>query len=235
MNILRGRAEMSGLSDTLTVGLVLLLLFGSACLYLYTRIQQVEAKLNLVESILLDLKMTNELKAYPPVPAPAQVKPRSREQSIGDVAHPMSHEMEEVAPSAIQPFKDAEDSDDEFAHHQLGPNRPSSRNEDEGRAVGQEEHLASGAPAPVSSVAPVAHQQTESVKQTASYESMTAKELQALAKQRNIPGTSGLRRAQLIEMLKQSDERSSSHVGIFESLAASSLAESAEEIHSLDA
>ena len=223
---------MSGLSDTLTVGLVLLLLFGSACLYLYTRIQQVEAKLNLVESILLDLKMTNELKAYPPVPAPAQVKPRSREQSIGEVAHHLSHDMEEVAPSTIQPFKDAEDDDDEFTHHQLGPNRPSSRNEDEGRAV-NEEHLASGAPAPVSSVAPVQH--SETVKQTASYESMTAKELQALAKQRNIPGTSGMRRAQLIEILKQSDERSSSHVGIFESLASSSLIESAEEIHSLDA
>jgi hypothetical protein len=218
---------MSGLSDTLTVGLVLLLLFGSACLYLYTRIQQVEAKLNLVESILLDLKMTNELKAYPPVPAPAQVKPRSREQSIGDVAHPMSHGMEEVAPSEIQPFQDADD-EEEFLNHTLGPRRPEEEHDDTG--TGHVPSLASGAPAPV---APVQH--TESVKQTASYESMTAKELQALAKQRNIPGTSGMRRAQLIEMLKQSDERTSSHVGIFESLAASALVESAEEIHSLDA
>lgn len=190
-----------------------------------------EAKLNLVESILLDLKMTNELKAYPPVPAPAQVKPRSREQSVSDVTHPISHEMEEVAPSAIQPFQDADDSDDEFAHHQLGPNRPASLNEADVDV--KEERLASGAPASVAPVAPVQH--AESVKQTPSYESMTAKELQALAKQRNIPGTSGLRRAQLIEMLKQSDERSSNHVGIFESLAASSLVESAEEIHSLDA
>ena len=221
---------MSGLSDTLTVGLVLLLLFGSACLYLYTRIQQVEAKLNLVESILLDLKMTNELKAYPPVPAPAQVKPRSREQSIGDVAHPMSHGMEEVAPSEIQPFQDADD-EEEFLNHTLGQRRPEEEHDDAG--TGPVPSLASGAPAPVASVAPAQH--TESVKQSASYESMTAKELQALAKQRNIPGTSGMRRAQLIEMLKQSDERSSNHVGIFESLAASSLAESAEEIHSLDA
>ena len=222
---------MSGLSDTLTVGLVLLLLFGSACLYLYTRIQQVEAKLNLVESILLDLKMTNELKAYPPVPAPAQVKPRSREQSIGDVAHPMSHGMEEVAPSEIQPFQDADD-EEEFLNHTLGPRRPEEEHDDAGTGgeTGPVPSLASGAPAPVT---PVQH--TESVKQTASYESMTAKELQALAKQRNIPGTSGMRRAQLIEMLKQSDERTSSHVGIFESLAASALVESAEEIHSLDA
>ena len=221
---------MSGLSDTLTVGLVLLLLFGSACLYLYTRIQQVEAKLNLVESILLDLKMTNELKAYPPVPAPAQAKPRSREQSIDDMA-PQRQEMEEVAPSAIQPFQDADD-DDEFLNHTLGPRRPEEEHDDAGMGgdTGPVPSLASGAPAPA---VPVQH--TESVKQTASYESMTAKELQALAKQRNIPGTSGMRRAQLIEILKQSDERTSTHVGIFESLAASALVESAEEIHSLDA
>ena len=228
---------MSGLSDTLTVSLVLLLLFGSACLYLYTRIQQVEAKLNLVESILLDLKMTNELKSYPPVPAPAQTRPRSREQSIGEMApQSMRHEMEEVAPSAIQPFTDADD-DDEFTGHTLSASHHEENDVDAGGNTGVETghgaSLASGAPAPVSSLAPVQH--SETVKQTASYESMTAKELQALAKQRNIPGTSGMRRAQLIEILKQSDERSSSHVGIFESLASSSLAESAEEIHSLDA
>lgn len=224
---------MSGLSDTLTVSLVLLLLFGSACLYLYTRIQQVEAKLNLVESILLDLKMTNELKSYPPVPAPAQTRPRSREQSIGEMApQSMRHEMEEVAPSAIQPFTDADD-DDEFTGHTLSARRPEENDADADVETSQSASLASGSPAPVSSLAPVQH--SETVKQTASYESMTAKELQALAKQRNIPGTSGMRRAQLIEILKQSDERSSSHVGIFESLASSSLIESAEEIHSLDA
>ena len=52
---------MNNISDTLTIGLVLVLLFGSIALYLYTRIQQSEQKINLLESILLDLKMSNEI------------------------------------------------------------------------------------------------------------------------------------------------------------------------------
>ena len=63
---------MAGLNDTLTLGLILVLLFGAASLYLYTRIQQCEQKLNLVESILLDIKMSAELQAYPEPPAPQQ-------------------------------------------------------------------------------------------------------------------------------------------------------------------
>ena len=60
---------MTTLSDTLTISLVLLLLFGSIALYLYTRIQQAEQKLSLLESILLDLKMSSEVKSYAELPA----------------------------------------------------------------------------------------------------------------------------------------------------------------------
>lgn len=57
------------LSDTLTIGLVLILLIGSIALYLYTRIQQSEQKISLLESILLDLKMSSEVSAYSELPA----------------------------------------------------------------------------------------------------------------------------------------------------------------------
>jgi hypothetical protein len=60
---------MTSLSDTLTVGLVLVLLFGSIALYLYTRLQQAEQKISLLESILLDLKMSAEIKSYSELPA----------------------------------------------------------------------------------------------------------------------------------------------------------------------
>jgi hypothetical protein len=60
---------MTSLSDTLTIGLVLVLLFGSIALYLYTCIQQSEQKISLLESILLDLKMSNEVKSYTELPA----------------------------------------------------------------------------------------------------------------------------------------------------------------------
>ena len=51
---------MNGLSDALTVGLVLALIFGALVFYLYTRIGQVEKRVSLTENILLDLKMATE-------------------------------------------------------------------------------------------------------------------------------------------------------------------------------
>ena len=60
---------MNYFSDTLTISLVLVLLLGSIALYLYTRIQQSEQKVSLLESILLDLKMSNEIKEYTELPA----------------------------------------------------------------------------------------------------------------------------------------------------------------------
>ena len=51
---------MNGLSDSLTVGLVLTLIFGALVFYLYTRIGQVEKRVSLTENILLDLKMATE-------------------------------------------------------------------------------------------------------------------------------------------------------------------------------
>ena len=60
---------MTTLTDTLTVALVLVLLIGSIALYLYTRIQQAEQKISLLESILLDLKMSSEVNSYSELPA----------------------------------------------------------------------------------------------------------------------------------------------------------------------
>ena len=57
---------IAGLSESLTLTLVLLLVFGSACLYLYTRISQTEQKISLIESILLDLKMASDLRHVQP-------------------------------------------------------------------------------------------------------------------------------------------------------------------------
>jgi hypothetical protein len=51
---------MNGLSDTLTIGLVLALVFGALFFYLYSRIGQAEKRVSLTENILLDLKMATE-------------------------------------------------------------------------------------------------------------------------------------------------------------------------------
>jgi hypothetical protein len=51
---------MNTLSDALTIGMVLTLVFGALCFYLYSRITQMEKRIGLTENILLDLKMATE-------------------------------------------------------------------------------------------------------------------------------------------------------------------------------
>lgn len=87
---------MNGLSDSLTVGLVLALIFGALVFYLYTRIGQIEKRVSLTENILLDLKMATENTLM------AMAPPSS-------VPHHIYHEVERVEPiSAPQPLEKEE-------------------------------------------------------------------------------------------------------------------------------
>jgi hypothetical protein len=49
---------MNGLSDSLTIGIVITLVFGALFFYLYSRLAQNEKRVSLIENILLDLKMS---------------------------------------------------------------------------------------------------------------------------------------------------------------------------------
>jgi len=51
-------------SDILMIGLVFFLLVGAVSLYLYMYVQQVDLKVSLLESILLDMKVSNEIKGF---------------------------------------------------------------------------------------------------------------------------------------------------------------------------
>ena len=46
------------------IGLVFFLLVGAISLYLYMYVQQVDLKVSLLESILLDMKVSNEIKGF---------------------------------------------------------------------------------------------------------------------------------------------------------------------------
>ena len=89
---------MNGLSDSLTVGLVLALIFGALVFYLYTRIGQLEKRVSLTENILLDLKMATEntimamgAPSYQPVETVERVEAISAPEPMG------KEEVEEVA------------------------------------------------------------------------------------------------------------------------------------------
>jgi len=62
------------MSETLFLAAVLLLLIGAMGLYFYSRIMYVDRKLNYIESILIDLRMKQEMERRTPPFAPMPVK-----------------------------------------------------------------------------------------------------------------------------------------------------------------
>lgn len=193
---------MNYFSDALTVGLVLVLLFGSIALYLYTRIQQTEQKNSLLESILLDLKMNAEMKSYSELPADAEVdtftvssstakeeyKPFEESFSI-ETEHHENAELEEVIVDTIE--------------------------EVDYKSVIQD------------AVKEVI--EFEKTEEESTYDLMTLKELQSLAKTRGISGSSSMKKNALIEALKTSDRVSTIKPGLLPS-SSSSMVDQSESL-----
>jgi hypothetical protein len=171
--------RMTALSDTLTIGLVLVLLFGSIALYLYTRIQQAEQKISLLESILLDLKMSGEIKSYSELPAPVLSEAHSeRSQEIQEY-EPFEEEIEEGV---------------------------IARNPSPASSVSSEEQEVEFYKSVVNDVAKEEIEIIPTDKLSVNYESMTIKELQGLAKQRGITNATTMKKGQLVQVLKTSDK-----------------------------
>jgi hypothetical protein len=193
---------MTSLSDTLTVGLVLVLLFGSIALYLYTRIQQAEQKLSLLESILLDLKMSSEIKSYSELPA----------SNVDDVHATHSS-------TQYQPFNEEEldnyEEEDVYPGAVLGgsssPKKGSPANSVSGsiNEVTDFNEVTDYKSIIAEAVNSDADVKDSDAKVSVNYESMTLKELQTLAKSRGISGAGSMKKNAIIEALKTSDRSSS--------------------------
>jgi len=165
---------MNYVCDTLTIGLVLVLLFGSIALYLYTRIQQSEQKINLLESILLDLKMSNEIKSYTELPADEHVESYVSLDNLETISNNVS----------IKETTDIElNMNEDITYETFDESVQLIEEVDQ---VGQVDQVESEVEAKVN------------------YESMSLKELQALAKSRGITGVTSKKSA-LIDALKAAD------------------------------
>ena len=94
-------------SDLLMIGLVFFLLVGAVSLYLYMYVQQVDLKVNLLESILLDMKVSNEIKGFD-VPADNHAPYMPFKDDTADV---VDAEESIVVPvvEELKPFIDEED------------------------------------------------------------------------------------------------------------------------------
>jgi hypothetical protein len=200
---------MTYLSDTLTVGLVLVLLFGSIALYLYTRIQQSEQKISLLESILLDLKMSSEVRSYSELPA-------VEEQSSAPVP--------ESRPASYEPFKE---DDEEVSSLPLSSEPSTNVLGDSSITLTVLEEEPNEVEEYKNVVADVVNHESSSESKLTNYENMTLKELQSLAKSRGITGASTMKKGSLVEALKTSDRSSAVKPG---SLSSSSFLESSASV-----
>lgn len=178
---------MNYFSDALTIGLVLVLLFGSIALYLYTRIQQTEQKSSLLESILLDLKMNAEMKSYSELPADQE------EPFVASSVSSTSHVKEEYTPFE-DPLSTIQEHQEE--QHEVAI--------DVTEEVVDYKSAIQDAVKEVSDVADTTIV-FEKMEEESGYELMTLKELQSLAKSRGISGSSGMKKNALIDALKVSD------------------------------
>lgn len=179
---------MSYLSDTLTIGVLLVLLFGSISLYLYTRIQQAEQKIHLLESILLDLKMSAEIKSYTELPA---------DDSNDSIVHNFQPTtvndsyvaLDDVEESSITEYTSLDDSVEPVGEHTVITLDETP--EEVSTETSVDTSAENGA--------------TNSTAPSVLYDSMTLKELQALAKSRGITGAGSMKKGPIIEALKTSD------------------------------
>jgi hypothetical protein len=193
---------MSSLSDTLTIGVVLVLLFGSIALYLYTRIQQAEQKVNLLESILLDVKMSAEIKSYSDLPAddPQEQTPRHIDSAVSIVSAIPSESTEYTMLDDLEKeekkttlVEDVEDS----VYLRMDDTEQTEEVASEEVEELTSESLASDSSDLLLHAAPLE-------KEEIPYENMTLKDLQTLAKSRHITGVSTMKKGALVDALKAS-------------------------------
>lgn len=186
--------RMSSLSDTLTIGVVLVLLFGSIALYLYTRIQQAEQKVNLLESILLDVKMSAEIKSYSDLPADTEEHPST--EAVGPIGSAVSSDSTEYT-MLDDLEKETTPDVEESVYLQMEDTEGQTEVEELTSDNLVVEELTSDA---ADSSDLLLHAAPLEI----SYENMTLKDLQTLAKSRHITGVSTMKKSALVDALKAS-------------------------------
>jgi len=188
---------MSSLSDTLTIGVVLVLLFGSIALYLYTRIQQAEQKVNLLESILLDVKMSAEIKSYSDLPADTEehtphTSPIGLTSTTGPAITPDSTEY-----TMLDDLE--KETPQESVYLQMEQEQEQEQEQEVATEVASEE-----VEELTSDTADSSDLLLHAAPLEIPYESMTLKDLQTLAKSRHITGVSTMKKGALVDALKAS-------------------------------
>ena len=226
---------MNPVGDAFTVGIVLLLLIGAVAFYLYTRLTQVEKRIGLLETILLDLKVATENSFMGfPVSGGRGRGGDHRTEADADEEEllseyvpklPTSHlggaiEAEELAADETDMYERALESALDDAVESGGADIQDADAEEEG---GSEEAMSKAVAVDASAVASNHKSDVHVNKLEPNYSSMSVKELRQLAQNHGVTGVAKLSRKELVETLQKKDSgilegiESSAALGGFES------------------
>jgi hypothetical protein len=180
---------MAGLSDSLTIGILLLLIFGAATFYLYSRMCQTEKRLSLLENVLLTLKMSTEASLMGPDSVEAVSYPSPlNSDDVDDVDEEQYAEMLRSSPSPSSPSSNLTAPASSAAQPEVSSSQPAAEVLATSEAEAEAEELL---------------RSMSFRKMDVNYESMSVKELQALAKNRGLSGAPTKKR-ELVDFLKKS-------------------------------
>ena len=173
----------SGFTESLTIGITLTLVFGAVCFYLYSRLVQNEKRVSLIESILLDVKMSMEMVGQSGGRGGGTNEDDMAVEQVEPVSGPEPLSQNDVDESEEEAYKDV---------LQQVSSQPEMKTFD----------LSGAKPTKGSATAATA---VEVTKVTPTYESMTVKELKELTKKRNLKTPHGAGRKELTEALRKTD------------------------------
>lgn len=172
---------MNGLSDSVTIGIVLALVFGALFFYIYSRLTQNEKRVSLIENMLIDLKMTLEGGWSHGM---AHVQEDGGEETLE--ANVINH-IEPVSPP--EPLN-KDDVDEEDMYKEVLEQTSQAEEEPELKGVSTDLSKAST---------------VQSTKVQPNYESMSTKELKSLVKSRSLIVSNAAGKKELIATLRKAD------------------------------
>ena len=191
---------MSIISESLTIGLLLMLVFGALFFYIYSRLSYVEKRISLMENILLDIKITQQqmpTHILPQVPSNIRFQHVAFQPPTREV-----NELPELKFNEIQEklVKVTKNSDEEIYASVLENAHSSSPVETtpESFVPSSEPFVPSSEPFEPASEIPT--------KVTVNYESMTKDELLEICKTKGLRVGNRPGREKLLQLIRKSED-----------------------------
>ena len=166
------------MNDALMIGIILTLVFGAVIFYLYNRLMMTERKISLFEGILTDIKIMMDAAPYSMTSGPSNSQMNEFE--------PTPEYLNAI--SGPFPLKE-EEVDEVVSEDTMEPTKSLMIDEIAGAQI-------------------TATNAINVTKLSPDLDSMTLKELQALAKEKNLTIPTGTRRKGIIDLIKGSDSSS---------------------------